>query len=73
MGLLLLADDQESAMGRMAPGDKDLRRMARVAVWGEQERRGEGDGSGGGSGRQQRRTATVPNSVSVLTPTLSGS
>ena len=44
MGLLLLSPtiQEEILMGRMAPGDKDLRRMARVADWGEQERRGEG-------------------------------
>ncbi len=38
MGLLLLSPtiQEEILMGRIAPGDKELRRMARVAVWGEQ-------------------------------------
>ena len=44
MGVLLLSQaiQEEILMGRMAPGDKERRRMARVAVWGEQSRRGEG-------------------------------
>ena len=40
MGLLLLspAIQEEILMGRMAPGDKELRSLARVAEWREQER-----------------------------------
>ena len=44
MGLLLLSPtiQEEILLGRIAPSDKELRRMARVADWGEQVRRGEG-------------------------------
>lgn len=44
MGLLLLspAIQEEILLGRIAPSDKELRRMARVADWGEQARRGNG-------------------------------
>jgi len=39
MSLLLLspAIQEEILMGRIAPGDKELRRMARVAEWRQQE------------------------------------
>ena len=40
MGLLLLspAIQEEILLGRIAPSDKELRRMARVADWAEQPR-----------------------------------
>jgi hypothetical protein len=41
MSLLLLSPtiQEEILLGRLAPGDKELRRMALVADWSDQERR----------------------------------
>lgn len=41
MSLLLLspAIQEEILLGRIAPGDKELRRMARVAIWSDQASR----------------------------------
>ena len=46
MGLLLLAPVIQEAIlvGEMAPKDKELRRLARVAVWRDQESAMRGDG-----------------------------